>query len=362
MKKCISIILILVIISSFTACKNKSDEELYNYSGTIITYMYTPDFMNPLATAYKTNAQVLSMMYSPLFNVKSDLTVEPVVAEKYGFLDSTTLEVTLKSDFTFTDGTVLSASDVIASLDYLKKFKKNMYHGIFDYVESYYKGVGNTITFKLKKGGSSVIPFLDFPIVKGGNKKIGSGPYRYVSRDNDCMIMTANKTSKTQTKTKTIKAIIYAKEKMQNSAFVNNEINVVNSDIYDLAQFSSKKNTNIKEYTSDYFTFLGFNNEKITDINIKKAIAYTIDKDDLTSTVLVGHALKTASPYRPNTIYDTTQNLDYKKNTDKAKEFINEDFELHDIKEGELSVSALWQSIYGDEKPLPEKLDFRMHK
>ncbi|MBR5507410.1 MAG: DUF5107 domain-containing protein [Clostridia bacterium] len=46
----------------------------------------------------------------------------------------------------------------------------------------------------------------------------------------------------------------------------------------------------------------------------------------------------------------------------KAKEFINEDFELHDIKEGELSVSALWSEIYGDEVPLPERLDFRMHE
>ena len=49
-------------------------------------------------------------------------------------------------------------------------------------------------------------------------------------------------------------------------------------------------------------------------------------------------------------------------NKEKAAEYINEEFELHDIKEGELSVSALWKEIYGDRKPLPQSLDFRMHE
>lgn len=53
----------------------------------------------------------------------------------------------------------------------------------------------------------------------------------------------------------------------------------------------------------------------------------------------------------------------------KAVEIINEDFEMADIKEGELSVSSIWaqlySKVYGDNweniKPLPKKLDFRMH-
>ena len=82
MKRIISILMILIFsVSLLSACgKNKNDEEQFNFKGEITTYMYTPDSMNPLATAYKTNARVLSMMYSPLFKVKSDLTLEPVVA------------------------------------------------------------------------------------------------------------------------------------------------------------------------------------------------------------------------------------------------------------------------------------------
>ena len=45
---------------------------------------------------------------------------------------------------------------------------------------------------------------------------------------------------------------------------------------------------------------------------------------------------------------------------EEAKKYINEDFEMPDVKEGELSVSAVWASVYGDEKPLPDKLNFKM--
>ena len=43
-----------------------------------------------------------------------------------------------------------------------------------------------------------------------------------------------------------------------------------------------------------------------------------------------------------------------------AKKYVNEDFEMPDVKEGELSVSAVWESIYGGSTPLPDRLNFKM--
>ncbi len=47
---------------------------------------------------------------------------------------------------------------------------------------------------------------------------------------------------------------------------------------------------------------------------------------------------------------------------DEAGQYVNESFEMPDIKEGELSVSAVWKDIYGDGKPLPDRLNFRMYE
>lgn len=48
--------------------------------------------------------------------------------------------------------------------------------------------------------------------------------------------------------------------------------------------------------------------------------------------------------------------------TGQAKFLLNETFTMSDIKEGELSLSAVWAKLYGDEKPLPAHLNFRMHE
>lgn len=45
-----------------------------------------------------------------------------------------------------------------------------------------------------------------------------------------------------------------------------------------------------------------------------------------------------------------------------AEAILNEDFTMNDIKEGELSVSAVWQELYQGRKPLPDRLNFRMYE
>ena len=47
---------------------------------------------------------------------------------------------------------------------------------------------------------------------------------------------------------------------------------------------------------------------------------------------------------------------------DEAKQIVNNSFTMSDIKEGELSVSAIWAELYGDLSTLPAHLDFRMHE
>ena len=48
--------------------------------------------------------------------------------------------------------------------------------------------------------------------------------------------------------------------------------------------------------------------------------------------------------------------------TAEAKEIVNDSFVMSDIKEGELSISAIWAKLYGDLSSLPAHLDFRMHE
>lgn len=46
----------------------------------------------------------------------------------------------------------------------------------------------------------------------------------------------------------------------------------------------------------------------------------------------------------------------------QAKALLNSDFSMSDIKEGELSLSAVWARLYAEKEPLPAHLNFRMHE
>lgn len=54
----------------------------------------------------------------------------------------------------------------------------------------------------------------------------------------------------------------------------------------------------------------------------------------------------------------------YVRSGDKASamSILNDRFTMSDIKEGELSISALWAELYGSDKPLPRHLNFRMNE
>ena len=45
----------------------------------------------------------------------------------------------------------------------------------------------------------------------------------------------------------------------------------------------------------------------------------------------------------------------------RAREYVREDLVIPDMREGEISISDLWEEVYADEKPLPYALNFRMH-
>ena len=46
----------------------------------------------------------------------------------------------------------------------------------------------------------------------------------------------------------------------------------------------------------------------------------------------------------------------------EAKSILNESFTMSNIKEGELAISAVWEELYGEEKPLPKNLNFKMNE
>ena len=302
---------------------NEDNQENPDFGGSIDIFAYTPDTLNPLLTVHQTNAAVFSLLCDSLLNLNNDMTVSCNVAESFSCNeDGSVWTFNIKKGYVFSDGSILTAQNVINSIDMLRSSPKNMYYPLMTYVKSYRAVSDYAVELTLKIRGNTFLSYMNFPIVKSRSEIVGSGPYVVKSEDKDKIVLEASDTKKTNIKTMNVN--IYPKNDMEVNAYMSNETDVINADFYSLAELSSSARSNQTEYISDYFTFLGFNtqSETMSDINIRKAVASLINKEEITEQVFVNHAKITNSPFKPGTVYSNLTTNDYEYNLNKAEKFL----------------------------------------
>lgn len=275
-----------------------------DFGGTFKLYIYEDDTFNPLKTKYQTNAQTLSaVMHKGLVKVNQKHEIACDLAESYSFSEDKMQLVFKLGDVTFSDGSKVTAKDVVNSLDIIRQNKENMFHVIFNFISGY-SGEGNTVTLNLYKPNSGVLCYMNFPVLKEENGIVtGAGLYKLPEGKSISETLLAADSLKTNFSS--VKLMMCSKETMAENSFLNDEVDVINADYSSLARLQGKMGINTTEYISDSFTFLGINNqnEVLGDVNVRKAIASLINKNELTETLMAGCAKAVNSPFKPGTIY-----------------------------------------------------------
>ena len=143
---------------------------------------YYPDRgMNPLLCNDYTNRVLFSLIYQNLFNVRSDYSVEPILCSNYQVSASyRTWTFYVEPGATFSDGTPLTAEDVLAT--YQAAMKSGYYSGRFTHVhEVKLSEDGSGVVFYLTTAYENLPQILDIPILKAEEVDapypLGSGPY-----------------------------------------------------------------------------------------------------------------------------------------------------------------------------------------
>ena len=322
-KKLLSFLLILCISLSVFGCKNKDEETKEPvFEGEISIYAYKDSTINPLVTKLHTNAMAYSVIYSPLVKINADLSTENVLLDSFSRSDDGLSFTFTLGNHNFSDGSPITADNVITSLKLLEENPESCFYQVFDYIKSYKKLSDKQFSVTLTAPNTNFISLMNFPIVKDKTSNIGSGPFMVKEITDEAVFLTVNKNSVTIPSLKDVTVRIFPNTEVSKDAFSNSETDLMNADINTLAQFSSKTGINEYNYISDDFTFFGFNceNEFFKDINVKKALATLIDKDKLCQSILVGHAVKTATPFKSQSIF--SHNSDYETNIEKAAEYL----------------------------------------
>ena len=145
-----------------------------------LTLTWYPDrSMNPYACNDFTNRALLSLIYQGLFAVDRNYQVIPILCSRYQMSeDMMTWTIYVEEDAAFSDGSSLTAQDVLAS--YRAARESDYYGGRFTHVEDI-RVEGEAVIFQLKTPMEDLAILLDIPIVKAGqtelDQPLGTGPY-----------------------------------------------------------------------------------------------------------------------------------------------------------------------------------------
>lgn len=204
MRKILCLFLCAVLFMSlFTACGDDSDKPYVptgdalsygdDYTGPAVTTppeeeapqkltlaYYMDKSLNPYKCNDFTNRTLFSLIYQSLFVVDRDYNAHPMLCSSYTrSRDMKRYEFFIDSNATFSDGTPLTAQDVLASLKAANG--STMFSGRFRHVRSFYISDEGGVVITLFNANDSLPLLLDIPIVKetevDADHPLGTGPY-----------------------------------------------------------------------------------------------------------------------------------------------------------------------------------------
>lgn len=143
---------------------------------------YTNRSMNPVIATDFTNRALFSLIYQGLFFVNSKNEPVPILCKNYRYsTDYRTFTFLLMDDARFSDGTPVTAEDVLAT--YSAALKSTYYSGRFVHVKEIRISDDGGITFKLSNPITELPLLLDVPIIKASQIEsehpLGTGPYMF---------------------------------------------------------------------------------------------------------------------------------------------------------------------------------------
>ena len=137
---------------------------------------------NPYSCTVLSNRAVLSLLYEPLFTVDSAFETAPYLCESMTSSgDGRTHTLTIRQGVTFSDGTALTAADVVASIN---AARSGAYYGNrLSMVTSVTAASDTTVTIVTNAACGTLASLLNIYVVKSGTAgdatPVGTGPYRF---------------------------------------------------------------------------------------------------------------------------------------------------------------------------------------
>ncbi len=151
------------------------------YDQPLVLPYYPSQSLNPFEATDYTNRTLFSLVYQGLFAVDKNYQTEPILCHSYTMSDDMRIYTFYLEDATFSDGSRVTAADVLAS--YQAAMEGKMYGGRFAHVSEITLSEDGGVVFSLDTAMENLPILLDVPIVKAEDVSAptptGTGPYFY---------------------------------------------------------------------------------------------------------------------------------------------------------------------------------------
>lgn len=318
---------------------------------------YKGEGLHPYTCSNTTNQNLMGLIYEPLFAIDQTFATEPCLAKsctiqvtsasgseeekdtegdasetgtegdetdqkdaskeekkkeqpRSKIAGKTTCTIQLRDDVTFSDGTSLSAEDVVYSLEQAKG-KGSIYRERLSDVTSITTSGSTTVVIEINAADAAFDSLLDIPIISrsGGSNPIGTGPYVLNTKKGKAVSMTRN-TNWWQEGTLPADTItLYAADDsdMMIFGFGSGSISMVNTDLTGTNALSYTGDYNVVDYPTTSMLYVGCNTHSgpCQNQSFRQALYYVFDRDTLATKMLSGHAEPTVLPVSPKSkLYD----------------------------------------------------------
>lgn len=318
---------------------------------------YKGEGLHPYTSSNTTNQNLMGLIYEPLFAIDPTFATEPCLAKsctiqvtsasgseeekdtegdatetgtegdetdqkdaskeekkkeqpRSKIAGKTTCTIQLRDDVTFSDGTSLSAEDVVYSLEQAQR-KGSIYRERLSDVTSITASGSTTVVIEINAADAAFDSLLDIPIISrsGGSNPIGTGPYVLNTKKDKAVSLTRN-TNWWQEGTLPADTItLYAADDsdMMIFGFGSGSISMVNTDLTGTNALSYTGDYNVVDYPTTSMLYVGCNTHSgpCQNQSFRQALYYVFDRDTLATKMLSGHAEPTVLPVSPKSkLYD----------------------------------------------------------
>ena len=364
--------IILTIMVSLVGCSNDNENiEILESKPSAITSktinltMMQPETINPITNKNQSVGYIMNLVYDSLFTINENYDTVPQLVEEYKIInDGLSINIKLK-DIKWHDGNMLTSNDVKFTVDLIKKNLDSPYNPLVQNISSI--SIINekefNINFNHKYAFS--VDTLIFPIVSekqlhdekninnNKNNLVGNGAYKiknYEERKSISLIINDSYYDELPVTAKNIEVEIVPDEEAQVSMVISLDSDIAKISLDDLSKFYEKEFKTTKYDSRDYECLLfNYDNEFFKDINFRKAIVSSIDKNKILEEGYINNASLVDFPLNPKSKYydKDIKTLGYSKENSKnylskvtleTSENINTDKNLINNKDNEKEI------------------------